>query len=151
MTQFHVSNVIKLNLDFIDIFTWLGRQKLDFFLKSCKFSIFCGFNRITQKATGQFCWNTYFFNPWNALFLREKVSSFGHCKLFLTPSRQVWETMTRTEEDLLNTQVWTIHIISYYIFTDWTYYITLTLTHLQTIENCIVCKNNWVAYHKLFI
>ena len=55
MTQFHVLNVIKLNLDFINIFTWLGRQKLDFFLKVANFQFFCGFNRITQKATGQFC------------------------------------------------------------------------------------------------
>ena len=56
MAQLTVLNVIKLNPDFLDIFTRLGRHKVGFFKKkAANFCIFCSFNGITQKATGQFC------------------------------------------------------------------------------------------------
>ena len=54
MTQFHVSNVIKLNLDFIDIFTWLGRQKLDFFLKVANFQFFVVLIELLKKLPVNF-------------------------------------------------------------------------------------------------
>ena len=55
MTQFHVSNVIKLNLDFIDIFTWLGRQKLDFLKKKLQnFNFFVVLIELLKKLPVNF-------------------------------------------------------------------------------------------------
>jgi len=61
--------------------SWIFQERLQVLV------FFCSFGGIAQKAKGQFCWNAHFFDPWNALFLREGVSSFGHCELFLAPSR----------------------------------------------------------------